>query len=209
MNNTSLSEKDLENLFNIDSDTLFSNEPSIKVTAKADVSAIETQVSGMEIGKTLTFNADIDGVQQEIEAVKNENGTISYFTEIDGTRTQFELNKNGTITYIVNEVPGTEVDTSEDSCERTVNEVPGETIQTVPDAIGTANFILGSHPTILPPIFQTVYQTLVKILLSTARPTALFSLRPMPTVRFPYLEMKRLWSMNWVRNQLFETASGC
>ena len=163
MNSTNLSKEDLENLLNIDFDTLASNEPVIKVTAEADVSAIEAQVSGMEIGETLTFNADISGVQQEIEAIKNEDGTISYFTEIDGTRTQFELNKNGTITYIVNEVPGTEVDTSDSVCELTVNEVPGETVQTVPVATSTANFDLGSYPTSLPPIYQTVYQVPFKL----------------------------------------------
>ena len=163
MNSTNLSKEDLENLLNIDFDTLASNEPVIKVTAEADVSTIEAQVSGMEIGETLTFNADISGVQQEIEAIKNEDGTISYFTEIDGTRTQFELNKNGTITYIVNEVPGTEVDTSDSVCELTVNEVPGETVQTVPVATSTANFNLGSYPTSLPPIYQTVYQVPFKL----------------------------------------------
>lgn len=147
MNGTNLSQEELENLFNID----------------FDVSNIEAQVSDLEIGETLTFHADIDGVQQEIEAIKNENGTISYYTEFDGKLTQIELNKDGTITYIVNEVQGTEVPIPDGPYERTVNDVTGQTVETVPDATGTANFGLGSYPTSLPPIFQTIYQIPVRL----------------------------------------------
>ena len=38
----------------------------------------------------------------------------------------------------------------------------GESVKEVPAALGLANFILGSYPTSLPPVYQTVYQNVVR-----------------------------------------------
>ena len=163
MNTTNLSKDTLEELLNIDLDELFSEEPVIKLTTEADVANIESLASDLEIGETLTFTADIGGVEQEIEAIKNEDGTISYYTKLDDTLTQVQLNKDGTVTYVVNEVPGTKVTPPDGPYERTVNEVQGQTVETIPNATAVANFGLGSYPTSIPPIFQTVYQVPVNL----------------------------------------------
>lgn len=161
-------------------DDYFSKPQHLMVDGKLDYSTVQQQLSEMASGSTIKFNADIDGVERTIEAVKNEDGTITYVADIDGEPTEVQLNKDGSITYVVNEVQGTKVETPEGPYVRTVNEVPGEQVDTVPNATGeadfelgtspqkvpnasgTANFGLGSYPTTLPPIYQTVYQTVRK-----------------------------------------------
>lgn len=161
-------------------DDYFSKPQHLMVDAKLDNDTVMSQLENMAEGSTITFTADINGVEQTVEAVKNEDGSITYTAEINGEPTSVQLNKDGTITYLVNEVQGTEVEPQEGPINRTVNEVPGVQVETVtdatgtanfdlgkspqnvPDASGIANFILGDYPTTLPPIYQTIYQNVVK-----------------------------------------------
>ena len=158
----------------------FSKPQHLYVDAELKSEDVKEQLAQMSEGSTITFNAEINGVIEQVEAIKNEDGTITYSTVINGEPTEITLNKDGTITYQVNEVPGTKVETPEGPYERVVNEVPGEQVETVDDATGVANFglgespkevpaaaglanfILGSYPTSLPPIYQTVYQNVVR-----------------------------------------------
>lgn len=158
----------------------FSKPQHLYVDAELKSEDVKEQLAQMSEGSTITFNAEINGVIEQVEAIKNEDGTITYSTVINGEPTEITLNKDGTITYQVNEVPGTKVETPEGPYERVVNEVPGEQVETVDDATGVANFglgespkevpaaaglanfILGSYPTSLPPVYQTVYQNVVR-----------------------------------------------
>lgn len=51
--------------------------------------------------KTITFNASLDGVEQELQAHQNEDGTITYTANVDGVQTEVQEveNEDGTITY--------------------------------------------------------------------------------------------------------------
>jgi len=51
--------------------------------------------------KTITFNASLDGVEQELQAHQNEDGTITYTANVDGVQTEVQQvqNEDGTITY--------------------------------------------------------------------------------------------------------------
>ena len=158
----------------------FSKPQHLYVDAELKSEDVKEQLAQMSEGSTITFNAEINGVIEQVEAIKNEDGTITYSTVINGEPTEITLNKDGTITYQVNEVPGTKVETPDGPYERVVNEVPGEQVETVDDATGIANFglgespkevpaaaglanfILGSYPTSIPALYQTVYRTIVE-----------------------------------------------
>lgn len=51
--------------------------------------------------KTIKFNASLDGVEQELQAHQNEDGTITYTANVDGVQTEVQevKNEDGTITY--------------------------------------------------------------------------------------------------------------
>jgi len=74
---------------------------TVVVDAEVNTDNINQYLSS-EKGSTITFTANIDGVESQIEAVRNEDGTITYTTEINGeTVSEDDLNKFGTITYDV------------------------------------------------------------------------------------------------------------
>lgn len=58
---------------------------------------IEAQMEDLDVGSTIEFTADLDGVEKQILAVKNEDGTITY-TVIE-TGEEVDLSKEGTVVY--------------------------------------------------------------------------------------------------------------
>lgn len=162
-------------------DDYFSKPQHLMVASKLDYNTIQQQLSEMASGSTIKFNADIDGVERTIEAVKNEDGSITYIADIDGEPTEVQLNKDGSITYVVNEVQGTKVETPEGPYVRTVNEVPGTQVETdvqdgtqyvdrefappetsVEDASQHVNRTYDAVSTQLPDGYQTIYRTIVE-----------------------------------------------
>lgn len=96
-----IAKEELENLFNIDLSSL--DEPKhIKLEGEFDPGEIEAQLDELSAGSTITFNADVDGVESEVQVLKNEDGTLTYSTDIEGVQTQLLpiLNQDGTVTYI-------------------------------------------------------------------------------------------------------------
>ena len=96
-----IAKEELENLFNIDLSSL--DEPKhIKLEGEFDPGEIEAQLDELSAGSTITFNADVDGVESEIQVLKNEDGTLTYSADIEGVKTQLlpMLNQDGTVTYI-------------------------------------------------------------------------------------------------------------
>lgn len=45
----------------------------------------------LENGSTIKFTADVDGVEEQIEAVKDEDGTITYKVESTGEELDFRF----------------------------------------------------------------------------------------------------------------------
>lgn len=96
-----IAKEELENLFNIDLSSL--DEPKhIKLEGEFDPGEIEAQLDELSAGSTITFNADVDGVESEVQVLKNEDGTLTYSADIEGVQTQLlpMLNQDGTVTYI-------------------------------------------------------------------------------------------------------------
>lgn len=86
---------------------------SKKITVDAELNSEQVdKYLGDEKNSTITFTASLDGVETQVQAVRNEDGTITYTANIDGEPTEVDLNKQGEITYKA-EVTG-ETDVAED-----------------------------------------------------------------------------------------------
>ena len=72
-----------------------------KITIDAVMGSDEVEkYLGKEEGATISFKAvGLDGVEHEVDAVRQEDGTIEYTAEINGEPTEADLNKKGEITY--------------------------------------------------------------------------------------------------------------
>ena len=62
---------------------------------------LDAQLSSLSIGQKIELSAEVDGVDSEIEAIKNEYGTITYVAEVDGVKQEVGLvqNEDGTISF--------------------------------------------------------------------------------------------------------------
>ena len=62
---------------------------------------LDAQLSDLSVDQKIKLSAEVDGVDSEIEAVKNEYGTITYFAEVDGVKQEVGLiqNEDGTISF--------------------------------------------------------------------------------------------------------------
>lgn len=60
---------------------------------------VEEEMEKLASGSTIKFTADIDGIQREITALKEEDGTITYTANIDGESVKVLVHQDGTVTY--------------------------------------------------------------------------------------------------------------
>ncbi len=59
--------------------------------------------NNLQNGETITYKADVSGIQKDIEACKDENGTIHYYSVMDdGSKQELtqQTDKDGKITYV-------------------------------------------------------------------------------------------------------------
>ena len=136
-----LFEPDADKSFEIDVDTskaeskingVISNDgKTITMDVEASVDQIQSQIESLQAGQTLIFSAEVNGEVRGIEAIKNEDGTITYTTNINGIEQEITpvLNQDGTVNYTLGESP-----------------------EEVPNAEGKADFTLGDHPKTAPSI---------------------------------------------------------
>lgn len=84
-------------------DEFFSQPQHLYVDAQLKKEDVESQLSQLTEGSTISFDANVDGAVQTIEAVKNEDGSITYTAEIDGVKKEIvesgTKNLDGTINY--------------------------------------------------------------------------------------------------------------
>ena len=80
------------------------------ITVEADIvsegstKSIEEQLQNLASGSTITFNADVNGVERDVSAVKNEDGSIVYTANVDGVEVPVEVSeKDGTVTFHVDD----------------------------------------------------------------------------------------------------------
>lgn len=79
---------------------------SKKITMKADASTdeVKSEIESLETGNVVEFTANVNDVESQVTAVKNEDGTVTYTANVDGTeQTVYHiLQKDGTVTYTSN-----------------------------------------------------------------------------------------------------------
>lgn len=87
------------------------SDETIVMNVDASTSEIQTVIDNLKNGQNVVFsaNVEVDGeqVNQAIAAVKNQDGTISYVANIDGVQYYLDKidNTDGTINYKLGEVP--------------------------------------------------------------------------------------------------------
>ena len=171
MSDTKMTKKELASLFNLD-ESFFETEPvHIKLEGEINQSELESQIQNMTFGSTITFNADVQGAEQEVNVIKKLDGSITYVALVDNIPTEVEpvKHQNGTISYepITNDVEAeaskTDGGTRETNFNPNTESVDAETAKTDGGVrIVTYKPDTSLLPESLPPIYQTVYQNVVR-----------------------------------------------
>lgn len=150
---TGLAKSDLGKLFDIDYSSIEKPQHiTLDVEGRFKAGEIESQISQLSAGSTITFTANVDGVKSQIEVLKNEDGTLTYTANVDGVQTQVLpiLNQDGTVDYILGESPD-EVPNAKGEADYSLGEHP----KTAPNISGQANY-KGSFPTSAPTLYGKV-----------------------------------------------------
>lgn len=129
----------------------------IVMDVDASTDQIQAQLDKLETGQTITFNAEVDGVDSVINAVKDEEGNITYTATIDGVEQEISpiLNKDGTVSYTLGEVP-----TVLPNADQTVNRNPDNSKVSVnPSSVNQTAVRRPDNSSVMsspPPVTQTV-----------------------------------------------------
>ena len=99
MSQTKMNAKEVANLFDLD-ESVF-GVTHIKLEGEIDQKDLESQIQDMTFGSTITFNADINGAEKEVNVIKNIDGSVTYSALVDGVPTEVEpvKHQDGTISY--------------------------------------------------------------------------------------------------------------
>ncbi|MDD3222730.1 MAG: hypothetical protein EOM34_07105 [Clostridia bacterium] len=134
----------------------------LKFEGEVDQNELQSQIDAMTIGSTITFDANVDGVQAEVNVIKNTDGSVIYTANVGGVIQEVAQvqHKDGTITYEVVNPPPEEVDPATQGVSQEVTDpVPTE----APSASqGVIRSVIEDISSYLPPIFQTVFRTIVE-----------------------------------------------
>lgn len=139
----------------------------INLSVDADMNMINKELASLETGQTLVFSANVDGVEQRIAAVKNEDGTISYVGMDNGVQVYLQKvkHKDGTITYTLGKYPK-KVPKAKQVVDRTPN---NNKVKKDAPGIGqkvTRNPDNSKVKSDLPPLVQKVTRTISEIITS-------------------------------------------
>ena len=104
MDELNISEDQVEQFINVLEDMgLLKIEPQVDLSQIDDVGKLNDTIAGqLSVGQSMTYTADVEGVQTEVEAVEEQEGVITYKAEdLDGVQKEVEpiANQDGTITY--------------------------------------------------------------------------------------------------------------
>lgn len=81
----------------------FSQPQSLIIDAELNSDDVENQLNRMAKGSSITYTADVNGIERRVQAIKNEDGTISYTADINGVTIPAEKKEeNGVVSYSVN-----------------------------------------------------------------------------------------------------------
>lgn len=93
---TSLTKSEISELLGTETEPV-----KIKVQGEFDAADIAAKVKELETGGTISFTAKVNGIDSEVEGLKNEDGSITYTANIDGIETKLMplLDKDGKLTF--------------------------------------------------------------------------------------------------------------
>lgn len=60
---------------------------------------VEQELAELTAGSTIEFTAELDGVERQVTAIKNEDGTITYTADVNGESVEVLLNQDGSVYY--------------------------------------------------------------------------------------------------------------
>lgn len=183
MDSTQLTEEQIASLFgmkpedmtfDIDADDskaknkllgILSNDgKTIVMRVDANTEQVQAQIDTLKDGQTLIFTADVNGVDTQIKAVKDENGTINYEANIDGVEVPGEIKEQDGEIVFIPDASAVEAEASKtDGGERKTKfnpdtkDVDAETSKTYGGERRT-NYTANTSglPTSFPPITRTV-----------------------------------------------------
>lgn len=166
ISDTKMTKKELASLFNLD-ESFFETEPvHIKLEGEINQSQLESQIQNMTFGSTITFNADVQGAEQEVNVIKKLDGSITYVALVDNIPTEVEpvKHQNGTISYepITNDVEAeaskTDGGTRETNFNPNTESVDAETAKT--DG-GERTTIYNPFTDLLPTYFDPIIRKVI------------------------------------------------
>lgn len=101
--------------------SLLNDQTKTTFFVDADFSKVKDDINALEVGHSIVFTANVDGVDQTVAAVKYQDGSIGYIANVDGVYYQLSAvqNTDGTVSYTIGNYP-----TSVPSAEQTINRTP-------------------------------------------------------------------------------------
>lgn len=116
--------------------SLLNDQTKITFSVDADFSKVKDDINALEVGHSIVFTANIDGVDQAVAAVKYQDGSIGYIANVDGVYYQLSAvqNADGTVSYTIGNYP-TEVPNANQTIDRTPN---NSQVSKSPSSVGQA-----------------------------------------------------------------------
>lgn len=101
---------------------LFNNQIRTTFIPDADFSEVKSKIEDLEVGHSIIFTANVNGVESAVAAVKYQDGSIGYIANVDGVYHQLTEVKNtdGTVSYKIGDYP-TEVPVAQQTIDRIPN----------------------------------------------------------------------------------------
>lgn len=102
--------------------SLLNDQTKTTFSVDADFSKVKDDINALEVGHSVVFTANVDGVDQAVAAVKYQDGSIGYIANVDGVYYQLSAvqNADGTVSYTIGNYP-TEVPNANQTIDRTPN----------------------------------------------------------------------------------------
>ena len=63
---------------------LFGEKATYEIDAKLNDDELQSKLKKLKSGESITFKADVDDIETDVEAVKNEDGTVTYTANVGG-----------------------------------------------------------------------------------------------------------------------------
>ena len=116
--------------------SLLNDQTKTTFSVDADFSKIKDDINALEVGHSIVFTANVDGVDQAVAAVKYQDGSIGYIANVDGVYYQLSAvqNTDGTVSYTIGNYP-TEVPNANQTIDRTPN---NSQVSKSPSSVGQA-----------------------------------------------------------------------